>query len=197
MDIVHKARAVEKLFKALEKDIAKLKLKTGIHCMDNCIKCCVTPKIQATALEFYPLAQHLIKEGKAESILESIVQINNPAICPILNHLSYEDSKAGCRYYEYRGLICRLFAYNYTTDKYGKRRIAACKPMQLEQANEVKTANTILMESVLGPKASNYYSRMQFIDFTASQQLYPIGEAIKIAIETILTYSHYKNSRVS
>ncbi len=195
MDIVRKARAVEKLFKSLEKDIAKLQSQTGIHCIENCIKCCTTPKIVATALEFYPFALHLYYSGQAESFLATIELINNQTICPVLENLSIDGSRIGCKHYDYRGLICRLFAYNHTTDKYGRRRVAACKSIQLDQPESISKANTILAQKPLGPKASNYYSRLQFIDFTESQQLYPIGEAIRIAIETVVTYFHYRGKK--
>ena len=155
MNIVRKVRAVEKLFKTLEKDILKLQEKTGLHCVDNCIKCCTTSNITASALEFYP-----------------------------------------CMFYEKRGLICRLFSYNYRTDKHGTRLIAACKTINEEQAVLVAKANGILLKKPLGPKATAYYQRLQFIDFKEAQKQYPIGEAIRIAVESVVTYFHYSGKKV-
>ena len=126
MKLQQKVRAVEKLYKVLEKDIQKLQKETGIHCIENCIHCCTTPRIQATSIEFYPLAFYLYKTGQAEAMMDKIGQLNNPTICPVLNHLSIEGSRPGCGHYEHRGLICRLFSYNHATDKFGRRRISAC-----------------------------------------------------------------------
>ncbi len=195
MNIQQKVRAVEKLYKMLDKDVQKLQDATGIHCIENCINCCTTPRIQATSLEFFPLAYHLFKTGQAETILNAIGQIDNPSICPLLNALSVEGSRRGCTQYQHRGLICRLFSYNHTTDKYGRCRISACKPIRLAQPHELEKTNQILQKKVIGPKASNYYSRLQFIDFSEAQKFYPIGDAIKIALETIVTYYHYKGKR--
>ncbi|WP_340114962.1 hypothetical protein [Maribellus mangrovi] len=195
MNIQQKVRAVEKLFKMLDKDVQKLQNATGIHCIGNCINCCTTPRIQATALEFYPLAYHLFKTGQAENILSTIGQINNPTICPNLSYLSAEGSRPGCANYDHRGLICRLFSYNHATDKYGRRRISACKPIRLAQPQELEKANQILQKKALGPKAGNYYSRLQFIDFNEAQKFYPVGDAIKIALETMATYFHYSGKR--
>ncbi|HYQ56978.1 MAG TPA: YkgJ family cysteine cluster protein [Draconibacterium sp.] len=195
MNTLQKVRAVEKLFGKLEKNVQKLKNNTGIHCIENCVHCCTTPRIQATSLEFYPLAYHLYKTGKAEAIIHTIEQINNPAICPVLNHLSLDGRRSGCENYEHRGLICRLFAYNHATDKYDRRRLSACKPIRLVQAQELERANEILRKKVLGPKASAYYSRLQFIDFNEAQRLYPIGQAIKTALESIVTYFHYSGKK--
>jgi Fe-S-cluster containining protein len=191
MNIVQKARAVEELFKTLQKDIEKLQLYTGINCIENCIKCCTTSKIEATALEFYPLALQLYRTGQAENFLAKIERVNDPAICSVLNYLAHDGKMAGCEYYEYRGLVCRLFGFNYTTNKYCIKSISTCKCIKLKQPESVFLANKILLHEVLGPNASNYYSRLQFIDFTESQQLYPISEAIRRAIEAVISYFYY------
>jgi Fe-S-cluster containining protein len=195
MNIIQKAKAVEKLFQTLEKDINKLKTATGIHCVDSCIFCCTTPNIQATSLEFYPLAMHLYHTNQANLVLEKLNKINTASVCPVLNTLSIEGSRIGCSQYEHRGLICRLFAFNFNTNKYGIRQIAACKSMKINQPDAINKANQILAKKPLGPKASDYYSRLQFVDFTEAQNLYPIGEAIKLAIEKVITYHHYSGNK--
>ncbi|MBN2669326.1 MAG: YkgJ family cysteine cluster protein [Bacteroidales bacterium] len=195
MSIVRKVRAVERLFKTLEKDIQKLQSKTGIHCLEGCVICCTTPKIMATSIEFYPLAFHLFKTHQAEAILSKIEQNSNISTCPLLSSIIYGENKPGCTFYEQRGLICRLFAYTHQTDKQGKRRIITCKTIKLNQPNEVEIANKILCEKPIGPKASDYYSRLQFIDYQKANQLYPIAEAIKLAIESVLSYYQYRGKK--
>jgi len=195
MNVLGKVRAIERLFKTLENEIQKLQLQTGIHCVENCIKCCTTPRIEATALEFYPLAYHLYKTGQAENFLAKIEQINSPSVCPALNNLTLDGTRPGCSHYAYRGLICRLFTYNYSTDKYGLRRISACKTIRLNQARQLDMANEILLNKPLGPKASDYYSQLQSIDFHEAHMLYPIGEAIKTAVEKILNDAYYRGNK--
>jgi len=187
MSVVRKVRAVERLFKTLEKDIQSLKDQTHISCIENCIKCCTTPKIMATSLEFFPLAYHLFHTGQAELYLAKIEQMSNHAICPILNNLVVGDDRLGCTFYEQRGLICRLFAYNYNVNKLGQRKIAICKPIALAQPEQVNKANELLAQMPLGPNAGNYYSQLRLIDYNHGQQLYPIADAIQLAIETILS----------
>ena len=195
MNIESKVRAVERLFQALEKDIKELQAETGISCVENCIKCCTTPRIEATEIEFYPLAYHLYKTGQSNSFLSKIDQINDPTICPALNYLNIDGTKPGCTQYKYRGLICRLFTYNYGTDKYGIRRINACKTIKLEQPAQVDLANKLLQAKTIGPRASNYYSQLQVIDFNEAKRLYPIGNAIKMAIETIVTTFYFRGNK--
>lgn len=195
MNIVRKVRAVERLFKTLEKDVQILKEQTGIHCAENCIICCTTSRIVATAVEFYPLAYHLYKNDMVDPFLTRIEQINNNSICPALNQFSIEGSSLGCAFYAQRGLMCRLFAYSYRTDKYNRREISTCQIIQKGQGQTVANVNTLLQSKPLGPKATDYYQRLQFIDFNGVQRLYPIGEAIRIAIETIVSYFNYRGGK--
>ncbi len=195
MSIVRKVRAVERLFKSLEKDIQNLKDQTGISCVSNCIKCCTTPKIMATSVEFYPLAYYLYQNHLTNDFLSKMDQMNDPSICPALEALSVNGSRFGCGMYGYRGLICRLFAFNYNTNKYGKRLIAACKTIHMNQSEAVEKANAILENKPIGPKATDYYQRLQLIDFNEAQKLYPIGDAIRTAIETIENYFHYRGGK--
>lgn len=188
-----KAQKVVALFELLDKEIEHLKSETGIYCVENCIYCCTTPKVVATVLEFYPLALHLYNTGQAESFLNEIKQSPVKNICPVLNSDGSKGARLGCSKYHTRGLICRLFAFNYTTDKNGIRKIATCKKIKITQPGKVSKANQILLEKPLGPKASGYYSQLQSIDFVDGQTLYPISEAITIAIEKVLTYFYYQN----
>ena len=192
---MQKVRAVESLFRILDKDIQKFRNQTGISCIEGCIQCCTSSRIEATSLEFYPLAHYLYITGQAEEIVSKIDQTNNAKLCPLLNHLNIDGNKPNCNNYNYRGLVCRLFAYNYDMDKYGNRRLNVCKIIKAEQKEEVEKARKLLQTRVLGPKATAYYSRLQFIDFNETQKLYPIGTAIKIAIETIIMHFHYNGKK--
>nr|WP_320021285.1 hypothetical protein [uncultured Draconibacterium sp.] len=88
-----------------------------------------------------------------------------------------------------------MFSYNYRTDKQGTRLIAACKTIKEEQAVLVAKANGILLKKTLEPKAAAYYQRLELIDFKEAQKQYPIGEAIRIAVESVMTYFHYSGKR--
>ncbi len=196
MNIAHTIRAVEKLFESLDKDIRTLQKHTGIQCIEDCIRCCTTPKIMATSVEFLPLAYHLYKTGQVGEVLNKMDQLNNEYSCPILKLLSYDSKKTGCAHYKHRGLICRLFSYNYLTNKHGVRKINACKNIHLNQPNQVKKANEILLTKAIGPKASDYYSRLRFISDNEAHHLYPIGKAIRIAIDLVCVHFHNKRKKV-
>jgi hypothetical protein len=58
MAIELKVRQVEELFELLEKEITAFKSETSLHCLAGCGKCCSTPDIDASPLEFLPWALH-------------------------------------------------------------------------------------------------------------------------------------------
>jgi len=117
MNIFEKSEKVMQLFQILEDEITVLKKETGVHCIADCVYCCTTSKIAATPLEFYPLAIHLYNTGKAEEVLKIVSEPENSKTCPVLNVDSSNGKRIGCSQYEYRGMICRLFAFNYNINK--------------------------------------------------------------------------------
>ena len=194
MNVLSKVRAVERMYRDLEKDVQKFRNHSKINCVANCVKCCTTSRIETTALEFYPLAYHLYKTGKAEEILEKIEQ-DSSSLCPVLNTLSTEETRPGCMFYEQRGLICRLFGDGYSVDKYGVKRLTTCRILKDEFPAMIENANKIIQTNIVGIKSSDYYSKLQAIDFNEAHRLYPIKEAIRIAIETIVTNFYYKGNK--
>ena len=127
MSIESKVRQVEHLFERLDGEISKFQSDTNLHCIAGCGKCCTTPNIDASPLEFLPWAFHLFLNGDAETVLAKL-KVKQSSICHIYQPLSLLDSNSGsCGDYQYRGLICRLFGYGATKDKYGALRLATCK----------------------------------------------------------------------
>ena len=67
-----KVRAVQRVYTKLDREISKVQLESGMHCLSGCGECCKKPDIEATPLEFLPLALKLYDDGKAESFLEEL-----------------------------------------------------------------------------------------------------------------------------
>ena len=65
MQLHHKVRAVEKVFSSLQKEIESFQGESGLSCVANCGFCCTKADIEASALEFLPLAYALYKKGEA------------------------------------------------------------------------------------------------------------------------------------
>jgi Fe-S-cluster containining protein len=192
MAIETKVRLVEELFNRLENEINTFKTETHLHCKLGCGKCCSIPTIDASPLEFLPWAFHLFLNGKAEETLEELHH-KTDTNCHLYRPISIVDSNNGsCSNYAYRGLICRLFGYAASRDKYGKLRLATCKIIkENQQENYLNTAEAI-SKGLYIPIFSDYYMNLSQIDFSLGTTMLPINQALKRAIEEVLQYYAYR-----
>lgn len=192
MEIEERVKQVEALFDRLEIEITDFKSQTHLSCKAGCGKCCSTPNIDASPLEFLPWAFHLFLNGKAEETLK-ILSNTASKNCLLYRPLSVlEHHKGNCSNYRYRGLICRLFGYAANTDKYGKLRLATCKIIKKEQQENFILAEEAINKDTYVPIFTNYYMQLAQIDLRLGVMLLPINEALKIAIQEVLHYYAYR-----
>lgn len=192
MSIVRKVRAVERLYERLDEEIKTFREASGIHCISGCGKCCTKPDIEASPLEFLPLAFQLFLQKKAEAFLEDLSSNKSP-ICMVYAPLSLADNaKGSCSTYAYRGLICRLFGYGASRDKLGELRLVTCKLIKEQQVSSYEKAVSLLKDHQYVPIFSDYYKNLMQIDFQLGNQILPINEAIREAIEAVLHHYAYR-----
>ena len=187
-----KVRLVEKLFERLEKEISVFKSETSLHCLTGCGKCCSKPDIDASPLEFIPWALHLFLNGQAEEVL---LQLDNSPIstCHIYRPLALiEEYNGSCSNYRYRGLICRLFGYAASRDKYGELRLATCKIIKDDQRENYNNTEEAISKGLYVPIFTDYYMQLAQIDYKLATIILPINEALKMAIEEVLQYYAYR-----
>ncbi len=197
MSIVTKVRAVEKLYKELQQAISQFQAETKLHCISGCGQCCQKPDIEATVLEFLPFAYHLYVNDKAFEWLDQMENRQHDTHCALFHPLHVNQQKGMCGEYAYRGLICRLFGFSASVNKYGQPVLSTCKIIKTEQAAAYQNANEAIQEGLSVPVMRNYYSKLTTIDHRLTEKLYPINQAILHAIETVLAYYAYRGKRVS
>ncbi|WP_264522245.1 YkgJ family cysteine cluster protein [Flavobacterium sp. N1994] len=191
MAIETKVKLVEQLFDRLEKEISQFQSQTGLHCIAGCGRCCTTPHIDASPLEFFPWAFHLYLNGQAERMLDELND-SNQSLCHIYRPLSIVDSDNGsCSNYKYRGLICRLFGYAASRDQFGKLRLATCKIIKENQPDNYQNTTEAISKGLYIPIFSDYYMHLSQIDFKLAKTMLPVNEALKRAIEEVLHYYAY------
>ncbi|MDO7170610.1 YkgJ family cysteine cluster protein [Mariniflexile sp. AS56] len=192
MSIESKVRQVEHLFESLDGEISKFQTETHLHCIAGCGKCCTTPHIDASPLEFLPWAFHLFLNGEAENTLIELQNTTKTA-CFIYKPLAALNSTDGrCGNYQYRGLICRLFGYASSRDKYGQLRLATCSIIKENQSGAYKDAEEAISKGLYVPIFTDYYMQLNQIDFYLGNTILPINEALKVAIEEVLNYYIYR-----
>lgn len=188
--LAEKVKSVEAIFQSLDVEIAGFQHWSGLHCAPGCGKCCFKPDINATALEFLPLAYHYFKAGKAEALYEHVQQAAD-GLCIILDA---GRTTGMCSDYHHRGMICRLFGYSARINKYGTPEIITCKIIKTEQEPAYQQAMTALdTKERSAPISANYYTQLMVLDEELGKTLYPINVAIKKALETVMHYYAYRD----
>ena len=192
MSIVRKVRAVERLFGRLDAEISSFQSGTGLHCISGCGKCCTKSDIEATPLEFLPLAFHWFINHQAEAMLAQLENNSSP-ICILYSPLSTDFSHQGsCSIYQHRGLICRLFGYGASRDKMGELKLVTCKLIKEQQVESYEKAIALISKKVYVPVFSDYYKNLMQIDFKLANQFMTVNEAMREALETVLSYYAYR-----
>jgi uncharacterized protein len=189
MRLEEKVEAVMKVFEILDQQISAFQTETSLHCKFGCGKCCFKPDIEATVLEFLPFAYHLYHQGQAEQWLTNINE-SNSSLCLILNPT--QSGTGLCSDYQNRGLICRLFGYSARTNKYGKKELITCQIIKTEQSEAYQQATVKIEAGTQVPVMNQFYMQLHAIDFELTQEFYPINQAIKKALETVLQYYAYR-----
>ncbi|MGB6268030.1 MAG: YkgJ family cysteine cluster protein [Olleya sp.] len=193
MSIERRVRLVEGLFEQLDAEISQFQDKTSLHCLTGCGNCCTNPTIEASPLEFLPYAFHLFLKGKAEDTLKILNTKVKYSVCHIYSPLNVIDSTLGrCNTYKYRGLICRLFGYAASNDKYGQKRLVTCKIIKENQKESHQETLEAINNGLYVPMFTDYYMQLSQIDFTMGNVIVPINKALKLAIEEVLQYYAYR-----
>jgi len=192
MNLYRKVRAVERVFRQLEKDVASFQQATQLQCAAHCGLCCHKTDISATPLEFLPLAYQLYKQGEALKLYEQLSQNNQPK-CVNLKSLVGPNDSGFCSQYAYRGLICRLFGFSAMLDKHGAPKLVTCQTIKSKFPEAVEKAQHHIAEGSPTPIMRNYYFQLRAIDDTMGTTTLPINHAILEALKTVLSYYSYRN----
>ncbi len=188
LTIYQKIQKIESLQTEADNETKAFKNRYKIDCLEFCSKCCRYEDINATTLEFLPLAWHFYKTGQLEEIHNKISNYNEPqCIFSIL-----EKGKWGCSVYPSRGLICRLFGFASVENKYGKPVFAVCHSLKVAKPNEISTICEKIEKGGKTPVISDFYRKLAMIDLKLGEELLPINQAIKSACEIIFMHTAYR-----
>lgn len=191
MSILSKVRLIEHLYSQLDKEIDTFKQRTKLDCLSGCGKCCNKTDIEASPLEFLPWSFQVYVNGKSQEILDELNSRQNSE-CFLFNHLSLIENNIGnCSDYYHRGLICRLFGNSANRNKYGRTELLTCKIIKDANPEVYAEISSDIGSKRYIPICTDYYMRLQQIDFKLGNLIVPINEAMKIAIKEVLNYYSY------
>ncbi|MEI6275830.1 MAG: hypothetical protein WCP08_07560 [Prolixibacteraceae bacterium] len=180
---------VEKIFGELDAHLQTTAGQSGLKCPDFCGVCCRKSDLEASPLEFMPLAAWLYKTGKVDEFLAKLDHPTHPW-CACFDPDAVARGEWGCQYYEHRGLICRLFGFGFRLNREGLPVLVTCKIMKCTQSAAVAKAGEMAASSPEEmPVFSNYFMRLMTLDPELAVPQMPINQAIRTAIEKL--YFHF------
>lgn len=189
MTLAEKVNSVEEVFQTLDTDISTFQTHSGLQCKSGCGQCCHKADIEATVLEFLPLAYYMYKQGSAMELYEN-VSSKSDRLCVMLGP---SRAYGMCLNYRFRGMICRIFGFTGRMNKHGRTEMITCKIIKTEHE---ESYNSIMNSAANGiseiPLAQQYYRRLMSVDDELSRTTYPINIAIKKAIEEVMHYYAYR-----
>jgi len=186
--------SVKEVYKNLDTHLGLIAAKTGMICPKNCIACCDKKDIEASPIEYYPLAEFLYQTGKADEFLDRLDANEGNRYCILYSPDAALRKDGACEYYGYRGLICRLFGYGYRMNRQMIPDLISCKTMKDSlplAVTEAKRLGKITPDEM--PIVSNYFMQLYCIEPDIAVKRYPVNQAIRIAIENL--YFHFYANR--
>jgi len=182
--------AVDKVFKELDEHLEKTTSETGMKCIHLCGECCRKTDIEASPIEFIPLAASLYESGKVDEFLAQLDRSDETGYCVLFSPEASNQGNWSCLNYEKRGLICRMFGFGYRLNREGIPELVTCKILKESCPKAVAKARWMGIETPdVIPLFRNYSMQLYSIDPDLAIQQLPINKAIRVAIEKL--YFHY------
>jgi uncharacterized protein len=178
--------AVEKVFKELDEHIEAATSKTGMKCVNLCNACCMNTNIEASPIEFIPLAAWLYESKIVDEFLIRLDKSDETGYCVLFSPEAWKVGEWACLNYEKRGLICRLFGFGYRLNREGISEMVTCKVMKENCPEAVEKARQWGMEAPDEiPLFRNYSMQLYSINPDLAINQLPINKAIRAAIEKL------------
>lgn len=190
MTLYQKAKAVDRLFVQLDGDLKKFSATTKLHCLVGCGRCCTKPDIEATILEFLPMAMNYYLMGQGDEMLSRLK--NSDSICHVYTVTNKEMGTGFCGDYARRGLVCRLFGFSARRAKNDVMQLYTCSSIKATQPEEFARTTADINQSVKVPVVSDYYQKLTNIDPDLTRTFYPVNVATVKALELVMHYYAYR-----
>jgi len=181
--------AVEEVYRELDEHLEKITTQTGMICQHLCSACCNKTGIEASPIEFIPLAAYLYQTAQIDEFLIRLDESDQTGYCVLFSPEAWKNGEWGCLQYEKRGLICRLFGYGYRLNREGIPELVTCKLLKdISPAQVFKARQLGLEKPDMVPLFSNYFMQLYSINPDLGTTLMPINQAIRNAIEKLYFY---------
>ena len=179
-------------FARIDAKIDRTVRATGIGCPPGCGKCCTSPTVDSSEAELLPLALELIRQGKAESVLERLAAAkqNGDPTCVLFQRTVPDGSLGRCGMYEHRPGLCRLYGFSGARYETGEREWRPCSHMRAMKP-EMEAALREPPPECMPVIADELRHLRSSYGSPSDQAPIPINEALSRAISRQLTKAMY------
>lgn len=182
------ATKISEEMKLVADDFSAAQKRAGLTCDAGCAKCCFKSDISCAPIELLPMAFHLIKEGRAEDVLEK-ARLHNLNTCFFLEVQDTNLGTGKCREYQHRPFICRAFGLSARTGKNQVTEYSLCRPLKkkLEMKPQLHLENSKI------PFIESWKKQIDSIDPNFLDKEVPIHKAIVSILEKLLLAESFKS----
>lgn len=159
--------------------------QTGLNCREQCGKCCFKKDIYCTPMEMLPLGLKLIKEKKAEEVLERC-STNLNERCILLKVTDEEKGFGYCTEYKYRPFICRSFGLAARKDKNGKAEFSSCKIIKEDHSLRFENLLKTEFSEDETPFIEQWRKHLDALDPRFLEEQFPVNKSLAVLLEKLL-----------
>lgn len=187
--IEQKAKAIERLFDSLDRQIRIFEGRSRLRCEQGCGHCCENPGIEATELEMLPMAFALVRRGEADRYYNEALSRKFSGCCVMFRAAGPDNGSCGA--YEARPLVCRLFGFSANRDKHGRLRMVTCS-----RINSLAAIDDELNDGRLDPPVmTDFFLRAEGVDPDSGRERLHINLALKRAIDKVRLYEQLQSGK--
>lgn len=183
---------IESIYRESNETFSNYQQQMGLPCLSGCGACCLSPEISATILEMLPTAFSLVDKNGLEFAEQFLQQLENSQdfVCVFYKRLSLDGKKGHCTNYEFRPSVCRSFGAAALRDKNGNKSMSICKYIKEAFPETIKN-----LDPIDAPVIGDFAKKITLLDPYLGNKLYPINEALKLALIKVLSITYFEGNR--
>jgi Fe-S-cluster containining protein len=188
MDFLKINESVMHVYQTLEIERLRFLQMTGLYCLPRCGNCCNSKELSAAIIECIPAAIYLWNSGNGDEFYTKLEQSDPSNGCCFFTPSSSRETGI-CSLYQYRFLVCRLFANTVQINSHGEPQLITCQRIKAARAAEYAEAIQSLRQGLPAPIARNFRMQLYGIEPALGSTIYPLHTAMMHALE--ITYWHF------
>lgn len=178
-------RQLLKVYRDADRETLRFARLTKLRCPSGCGACCHSTKVEASLFEMLPLALMLWSKGQGLTTLQKLKKRARRKKC-LFFKASPRNARSGrCQIYPYRPLICRLFGFSVSQNKYGQYAYGGCRIIKSTNPHETACVPHCLQKKIRLVTMANFVSRASSAGVGHDQTMLPINIALRRALEKV------------